>query len=267
MQHFYALLGLMAIVMTAFAVSLARLVRRRRGSPYRLDKTLFSPRERAFKAVLELILGPRYHIHGKVRVGEIIALARGLDRRAREHAESRLPDQSFDYVICEAETSAIVCAVNLAPAGRRWPWRMARDSLDRICIAVGLPFVRFRDSDAHSLVEIEKTLMAAMHGTARENSRRAAASAEEEPAPWQDSAPAFGAPRQGAPDSRATPALPPRLGAASSRTPSITEPRTKPRRIEPQLGLDADLDAPPEPRIRFEDLDIEGPRRQGRASS
>ncbi|MBK1643965.1 hypothetical protein CKO25_04685 [Thiocapsa imhoffii] len=263
MQHFYALLGLMAIVMMAFALSLVRLVRRRGGAPYRLDKMLFSPRERAFKAVLELILGPRYHIHGKVRVGEIIALARGLDRRTREHAESRLPDQSFDYVICEADTSAIVCAVNLAPAGRRWPWPMARGSLDRICIAVGLPFVRFRDSDAHSLVEIEKALMAAMHGTPRENSRLAAERAEEESALWQDSAPALGAPRQGAPDSRATPALRPRLGAASSRTPSITEPR----RIEPQLGLDADLDAAPEPRIRFEDLDIEGPRRQGRASS
>lgn len=162
MGHFYVLLGLAVLVTIAFVIGLLRAMLRRNRLPFVADETLFTPEQRAFKAVLERALGRDYLIYGRVRVAEIVGPRRGLDRRGRERAFAMLGDQVFDFVVCTAETSAIGCAVTLSPKSR-FSRRPPRDRLDRICAAAGLPLVRFRAADVYSVVEIEEQVFAAMH--------------------------------------------------------------------------------------------------------
>lgn len=161
MGHFYFLLGLGVLVLLLFALSLSRGMRRRNRLPYTAEGTLFSPEQRAFLSVLERAVGKGYRIYGMVRVADVVRVLPRLDGRTRRRAHERLWDRRFDFLVCTAESGAIVCAVNLAPRsrlGRRPP----RDKLNQICVAAGLPFVRFREGDHYSVVEVEEQVFAAM---------------------------------------------------------------------------------------------------------
>jgi len=160
--YFYVLLGLGALVMLSFVIGLARSLMRRNRLPFVAERTLFTPQQLAFKAVLERAVGKDYLVYGRVRAAELVGPRRGLGRRRRERAYRLLGERVFDFVVCTAETSAIGCAVTLAPRSRLRR-RPPHDRLDRICQAAGLPLVRFRESDVYSVVEIEEQVFAAMH--------------------------------------------------------------------------------------------------------
>lgn len=161
MGHFYFLLALAILVLAAFLLSLRSSLRRQFGLPYVVDETLFTPAQRAFKAALERAVGKDYVVYGRVRVADVVGLRPRLSRRDRERALDRLGERLFDFLVCRRDTMAIHCAVNLAPRSRlrRQP---GRDVLNRICAAAGLPFVRFRETDVYSVVEIEEAVFAAV---------------------------------------------------------------------------------------------------------
>ncbi|MBK1719584.1 DUF2726 domain-containing protein [Thiocystis violacea] len=260
MEHFYFLIGLGVLVLLAFILSLRASLKRGRRLPYVADKTLFSPTQRAFMAVLERAVGKEYRIHGKVRAADVIGLSSRLSRRDRERAYDRLGDRRFDFLICDGETTAIVCAVNLSPRSRLRK-QAPRDGLDRICAAAGLPFVRFRESEVYSVVEIEEHVFAAM--------RARIAPSKLDDIPAEEAAPMLHALSQaiddGRPASRARsrqavaerPRAPvPMTGAPTrpepappSETPRRREPRIQDRQVlddEPvfKIDLDADEDEP-----------------------
>jgi hypothetical protein len=263
MQHFYFLLGLGALAAVAFAFSLWRGLRQRKRLPYRVEAFLLSPPQRAFCGVLERAVGQEYRVYAKVRAADIIEVERRLDRRARERAAERLAEQVFDFVICTRESSAIACAVNLA-ARSRLSRRPPKNRLDRICAAAKLPFVRFRESDVYSVVEIEEQVFSAMQ-TLRIHPRAEELSAQDTRDALRDLSNVIGdkvsEPRR---IKRRAPPVPPTHSTekATPRAPTPIAPRT---RTEPRLHLDEDLDIGsdthmPEPRIEVE-FDEDRPRR------
>ena len=167
--HLYFLVGLGAFAALALGVSLYRAVGRRYRLPYVVDSTLYSPGQLAFLAVLERALGRGYRVFGPVRALDAIDVRRRLDRRSRRRAWERLADRRFDFLICHAGTSAIACAVNLAPRSRIGRSKAPRDLLDDICAAAGLPLVRFRETQSHvySVAEIEERVLAAIQAAGR----------------------------------------------------------------------------------------------------
>lgn len=263
MQHFYFLLGLGAFVALAFGFSVWRGLRQRNRLPYRVDAFLLSPPQRAFRAVLERAVGQEYRVYAKVRAADILEVERRLDRRTRERAEERLAEQVFDFVICTRESSAIACAVNLA--GRsRLSRRAPKNRLDRICAAAKLPFVRFRESDVYSVVEIEEQVFSAMQ-TLRIHPRAEELSPKDTREALRDLSDVIGnkvpEPRRIERPARPTPPAP-STGRTTPSTPTPIKPRT---RTEPRLHLDEDLDIGheeqmPEPRIEVE-FDEDRPRR------
>ncbi len=162
MGHFYFLLGLGALVLLLFGLSLTKRMARRHRLPFLAEETLFTPEQRAFLAVLERAVGKDYRIYGMVRVADVVSVLPRLDSRTRRRAQDQLWERRFDFLVCTAETSTIACAVNLAPRSRLRR-RPPRDKLDQICAAARLPFVRFREGDLYSVVEIEDQVFAAMH--------------------------------------------------------------------------------------------------------
>ncbi|MBK1722901.1 DUF2726 domain-containing protein [Thiocystis violacea] len=161
MGHFYVLIGLGIVVSLAFLLSLRNSMKRRLRFPYVADETLFTAPERAFKGVLERAVGKEFLVYGRVRAIDVIGPRPRLSRRERERALERLGERCFDFLVCSRESTAILCAVKLAPRSRlrKLP---PKDALDRICAAARLPFVRFRESDAYSVVDIEEQIFAAM---------------------------------------------------------------------------------------------------------
>jgi hypothetical protein len=263
MQHFYFLIALGALAVLAFALGLWRRFRQRNRLPYRVDAFLLSPPERAFCAVLERAVGQEYRVYAKVRAADIIEVDRRLDRRVRERAAERLAEDVFDFVICTRESSAIACAVNLA--GRsRLSRRPPKNRLDRICAAAKLPFVRFRESDVYSVVEIEEQVFSAMQ-TLRIHPRAEEISAQDTRDALRDLSDVIGdkVPER-ARTKRPAPPTPP-THSTERATPSAPTP-IKPRiRTEPRLHLDEEIDIGPEvrlpePRIEVE-FDEDRPRR------
>jgi hypothetical protein len=263
MQHFYFLLGLGALVAVAFVFSLLRRFRQRNRSPYRVDACLLTPPQRAFVAVLERAVGQEYRVYAKVRAADIIEVERRGDRRARERAAERLAEQVFDFVICTRESSAIACAVNLA-ARSRLSRRPPKNRLDRICAAAKLPFVRFRESDIYSVVEIEEQVFSAMQAF-RIRPRADEPSAQDTREALRDLSEVIG---EKIPERRRIKHPAPATTPASSTeraapsTPIPIKPRT---RTEPRLHLDEEIDIGPdvriaEPRIEVE-FDEDRPRR------
>ncbi|AFL74283.1 DUF2726 domain-containing protein [Thiocystis violascens] len=170
MEHFYILLGLGALLLLAFILSVRRSLRSRFRLPYVVDTTLFTVSQRAFKAVLERAVGKEYRVYGRVRAADVIGLRARLSRREWERAQDRLEARCFDFLVCAPDTTAIACAVNLVPRSRLRK-QLPRDRLDRICAAAGLPFVRVRESDVYCVAKIEELVYAAMQarwGVARD---------------------------------------------------------------------------------------------------
>lgn len=246
MQHFYFLLGLGALLSIGFIFSLVGLVRNQRRLPYRADAFLFSPEQRAFQAVLERAVGPAYRVYGKVAAVDIIEVSGRLDRRARERAQHRLAGRIFDFLVCAPETSAILCAVYLAPRSRL-SRRPPKTALDAVCAAAKLPFVCFRQSEHYSVVEIEEQVFGAMHRL--------------RPAPKPDdlsvseTQDALNGLNETIGDRNSVADRPERQSPVS-RAPRKAPMPIKPQiRTEPRLHLDKDLDIGPEFRLSVEDED------------
>jgi hypothetical protein len=160
--HFYLLLALLALLALYVGWQLMRALSPRHRFPYVVDPVLFTPAQRRFLGVLERAMGRGYRVYGMVRVADVVGLRPRLGPRARRRAYERLGDRRFHFLVCTADSSAIACAVNLAPRSRLG-LGAPRDGLDRICAAAGLPFVRFRESEVPSVVEIEERVFGAMH--------------------------------------------------------------------------------------------------------
>ena len=161
MGHFYFLLALAGGLFALFLLSVRKSLRSRYRLDYVADSTLFDPEQLAFRAVLERAVGKERRVYGKVRVADVVAPRPGLSRRDQERAYERLGERCFDFLVCDAVTSAIVCAVNLMPRSRIRR-ALGRDKLDRVCAAARLPFLRWRESDAYSVAEVEKAVAAVM---------------------------------------------------------------------------------------------------------
>jgi hypothetical protein len=164
--HLYFLLGLGAFALLGLLVGLYKRWAPRYRLPYVASPVLFNVAQIAFLAVLERAVGRDYRVYGRVRVADIVAPRRRLDRRTRRRAWDRLDGRRFDFLVCRADTGAIACAVNLAPRSRLRRG-VARDALDRICAAAGLPLVRFRESETYATAQIREQVMAAIQAAAK----------------------------------------------------------------------------------------------------
>ena len=245
MQHFYFLLGACAILMIAFGMSLFRLVRSWNRLPYRVDPYLLSPPQRGFQGALQRAVGRDYRVYAKVQAAHVIAVEGRLGRRERERAYERLGGHRFDFLVCSRETSAIVCAVNVAPRSRLGR-RPRKDVLDRICVAAKLPFVRFRESDVYSVMDIEEQVFAAMHAL-RFGRKGEEPSTDDTHAALRHLSEVIGEDdRHGGPRPGRPAAMP------RPRPPQSPIPIKPPTRAEPRLLVDEDVDTGPEFQIQVE---------------
>jgi len=161
------LIGLAVIVVAiALAVELARRGKTKRSGSYIQADGLFTPAEREFLTVLDAAVGVRYRVFGKVRVADVLQVARIPDRSEWQRAFNKISAKHFDFVICRADDFSVVAAVELNDSSHRQEKRRARDEfLVQACKGAELPLLQVRARRAYEVHEL-RTQLAELLGIA-----------------------------------------------------------------------------------------------------
>lgn len=190
-----ALLGFSLLVTLIIGLKLLTDRLRRTGSSaggYAYERApLFSPAERSFLGVLDQALGTEYRVFGKVRVADVLAVARGTDAAKRRSAFNRISAKHLDFVVCAPDDLRVLCAIELNDASHKQAVRRDRDDMvAEACRSAELPLVFFTAKRAYSIAEVHEAVRQAIGLTV--------ASAPVVPAPVAE-APAVAAPESPAP--------------------------------------------------------------------
>jgi len=159
---------LVAIILVAVAGLLLALkskqgTRSADGLSFDKKDPLFSPAERSFLGVLEQVLGSKYRVFGKVRLGDIIKPAKGLGASKHRTASNKIQLKHVDFVICSAADISLVAAVELDDKSHEREDRMERDSfVDQALSMAQIPVVHFPAKKGYALPEVRAQLAAVL---------------------------------------------------------------------------------------------------------
>ena len=123
--------------------------------PFKRQAALFTPAERSFLGVLDLVVGKDFRIFGKVRVGDVLAPQNGLNNRARTTALNKINRKHFDFVLCKPDDLTVLCAIELNDRSHQQKNRQDRDAfLADACNCAGLPLIMFDARRAYAPNEV-----------------------------------------------------------------------------------------------------------------
>jgi hypothetical protein len=163
-SFFYLLVALAALVLLLVLLNLRSAWRRRRGLPYALRRTLFSAEEMAFLAALDEAVGTDYRVFGKVRLSDLVAVQRGVGKRAMESATARIEPVRIAFLVCDRASGKPTCAVDLVGGKSREARGRGPDkALGRACDSVGLPLVRVPVADTYSTKALAEQIYTAIN--------------------------------------------------------------------------------------------------------
>jgi hypothetical protein len=120
---------------------------------------LFSPAERSFLGVLEQALSEEFRVFGKVRLGDVIQPAKGLNKSQRQTAWNKVNFKHLDYLICRTDTLGVVAAVELDDKSHNAKNRFERDQfIDQALSSAGIRMVRFKAQKSYEFVDVKRKL-------------------------------------------------------------------------------------------------------------
>lgn len=152
---------LFAIVVALLLVLKARRPREDNGPSYVGREALFTPAERSFLGVLEQALDSRYRVFGKVRLGDLVRPAKGLDAGNRTTAWNRINQKHVDFVVCTSDDLEPVGVLELDDQSHSREERAGRDRLvDHALATAGIPVVRFSVKRGYDLQDVRSRLTA-----------------------------------------------------------------------------------------------------------
>jgi hypothetical protein len=159
---------LVATAVMVLAVIAAKMARRpavRKGGQlsYVKNREILSAAERSLFRLLEQAAGENYRVLAKIRAGEIITINPLPDQSASLGAMEQVNSRKFDFVLCDKEYLAPVCALKVAYASKE---EYEPDPfLERVCKAIGLPLVHIMAPTDLSASELRKKLQPAIKGS------------------------------------------------------------------------------------------------------
>ena len=127
--------------------------------PYLKLPTLFTPAERSFCGVLDLVVGTSFRVFGKVRVADVITVQSGLTKSERAKAFNAIKAKHFDFILCDPKDLSVLCAIELNDSSHQRKERQARDVLiGNVCEAAKIPLVTFDAQYSYSPTEVANQL-------------------------------------------------------------------------------------------------------------
>ena len=132
----------------------------RRPSLYELRPALLSDGELAFYRALLAAVSDRYLIAPKVRVADVLKVARTAPRKSYASAFNRIAMKHFDFVLCDPRTLAFIAAIELDDKSHHRGERVVRDEfLSDAAAAAKLTLHRFGAKAAYTVPEIREALL------------------------------------------------------------------------------------------------------------
>ena len=157
---------LLAIIIMAGVLILFTLARGKRRSgdyPYQSLKYLLSKSERSFYGVLVSAVGDTGLVFSKVRVADVIAPRKNLNRVEWTRSFNAISAKHFDFLICSNDDCSIKLAIELDDSSHSSGKREKRDDLlNRACQSAGLPLLRVKASKAYVMVDIQRQIKEAI---------------------------------------------------------------------------------------------------------
>ena len=158
-------LAVIAALLLAFLWLAWRLLRRGpRALPYYSREHLLTRGELAFYRVLRQVLPPRLHVSFKARLSDVIACP-GWAWKQGFH--SRISQKHLDFVVVDADTTAIRFAIELDDRSHQRRDRQERDLfLDRALAAAGVALVRVPAAASYDPAGLREQLRAVIRASA-----------------------------------------------------------------------------------------------------
>ena len=152
-------IAILVIVLVALGKRPQRAKQPAKTFPYERRKTLFSPAERSFLGVLERAVDDDTRILGKVRLADLIDVRKGLSKGVRQGALNRIRSKHVDFILCDVNSAALLCGIELDDSSHERADRRKRDEFVRRAFeAAGLPLLRFPARQGYSLEELRRAL-------------------------------------------------------------------------------------------------------------
>lgn len=131
--------------------------------PYVLGPGLFSPAERSFLGVLDQAVSGRFRVFAKVRVADVVNVAKGTPKPLRQRAFNWISAKHFDFVLCSLGDLKPVCAIELNDKSHEQLERKGRDKfLEDACTAAGFPLVFFPAQNGYALSDVRAAIVAVL---------------------------------------------------------------------------------------------------------
>ena len=128
--------------------------------PYTKKKMLFSPAERSFLGVLDLVVGDEYRVFGKVRISDVVSVKSMSDRSVWQRAFNRISAKHFDFVLCRNDDLTISAVVELDDKSHQAKKRKGRDAfIVGLCDAIDLPLVQVPAKSVYTVTDIRSLVL------------------------------------------------------------------------------------------------------------
>jgi hypothetical protein len=125
--------------------------------PFLRKKYFFSAAERSFYEVLRRAAGEQIYVFAKVRLADIVHVARGTGSWQTHF--NRIQSKHIDFLLCDRQKIAPLLAVELDDSSHDAHARKSRDQLvDAVCEAAGLPMIRITAQRAYTLESLRMIL-------------------------------------------------------------------------------------------------------------
>jgi hypothetical protein len=123
---------------------------------FRQRDALFTAAERSFLGVLDQASAGRYRVFGKVRIADVIAPAKGLDKSTWTSVFNRIKAKHFDFVLCDSQTLKVKAVIELNDKSHTSRRRVERDELvGRACADAGLALRMVKAKRSYSLEAVK----------------------------------------------------------------------------------------------------------------
>lgn len=159
-----ASMGIILAAIVALVLVIRLLSRRRPHRPryrYRARRSVMTRREEWFFRVLQDALGRDYLIFPQIHISSL------LDERIKGQnwaaARGQTNSKSVDYVVADARTLDVLCAVELDDATHDREDRRERDrQVEEMFAGAGMPLVRFRDAEELTAGDVRRRILRAI---------------------------------------------------------------------------------------------------------
>lgn len=133
--------------------------------PYERAGPLLTPAESNFYGVLERVVPSGYLVTFKVRIGDVLKVRKGLDKKRAFAMRGKVQQKHFDFVICRKDDMSVACCIELNDASHNRRDRAKRDAFVRAaCKAAGVTLLEVKNRRSYVVDDIRAMIAAAIQG-------------------------------------------------------------------------------------------------------